>query len=84
MNGVLITPGLIEFTRIPSRASSVAALWVNPRTAHLLDTYGASIGVPTWLEEDATFTIEPPPARLIDGAAARMPRYVPRRLVAMI
>src|SRR6267142_5730066 len=43
--GVRTLPGWMELTRILSRASSSAAVLVNPRTPHLLAPYAASPNV---------------------------------------
>ena len=80
--GVSVTPGAPQLTRIPSGARSPAADLVSPRSAHLLAAYALPPAKPPRPEIDEMFTIEPPPARSIDGAACFMPRNAPTRLTS--
>src|SRR5512134_878314 len=65
------------FTRIPSRPSSIAALLVRPRSAHLDAAYADTPFRPESESIDPTFTIEPRPERRIGSSTARIPRYGP-------
>ena len=65
-----------------SLPSSSAAVLVNPRTAHLLDTYAASPNVAVNPAPEEILTIAPPPALRIEGATARIPRYAPVTLTS--
>jgi hypothetical protein len=55
----------------------MAAVLVSPRTAHLLATYAPKRGRPCRPAVDEMLTIEPPPARTIDGVTVFMPRNTP-------
>ncbi len=66
-----------------SLPSSSAAVLVNPRTAHLLDTYAASPNVAVNPAPEEILTIAPPPALRIEGATARIPRYAPVTLTSI-
>src|SRR5205085_7620673 len=77
---VSIGPGWMEFTRMPERPSSSAAVLVNPRMPNFAVTYPAMPGAPTTPFTDDTFTIDPPPARIISGAAYLIPVYIETRL----
>src|SRR6266853_5780335 len=63
--------------------SSSAAVLVNPRTPHLLDTYAASPNVAVNPAPEEILTIAPPPALRIEGTTARIPRYEPVRLMSI-
>ena len=65
-----------------SRPSSSAAVFVSPRTPHLLATYAASPNVAVKPAPEEILTIAPPPAFRIEDATARMPRYPPVRLIS--
>src|SRR2546422_4234859 len=66
-----------------SRPSSSAAVLVNPRTPHLLDTYAASPNVAVNLAPEEILTIAPSPALHIEDTTARIPRYAPVRLISI-
>src|SRR5882762_9037609 len=63
--------------------SSSAAVFVNPRTAHLLDTYAASPNVAVNPAPEEILTIAPPPALRIEEATARIPKNAPVRLTSI-
>src|SRR5262249_20943653 len=77
---VAVGPGNTVFTRMRSRAYSIAALLDMMRTAPLEAWYASAIPWPTSAAIDATCTMDPPPARRIAGIAAFMPRHTPLRL----
>jgi hypothetical protein len=59
---------------MPSRPSSIAALFVRPRSAHFDAAYAETPFSPDSESIDPTFTIEPPPCRRIGSSTARIPR----------
>jgi len=67
-----------------SGAKSSAAALVRPRTAHLLVVYAAICAMPRNPAVDDTLTMTPPPAALICGVTARIPKKGPVTLIAMI
>ena len=71
--------GATAFTRMDG-ASSTAAVWVRLSTPALAAEYGPSPRVGRMPVSEALFTIDPPPASSMIGAAARMPWKVPVRL----
>jgi hypothetical protein len=75
--GVSIMPGWIEFTRTPCFASSSAAAFVIPLTAHLDAPYAIAPAVPTKPAVDEMLTIDPAFCSIIAGATACMPRKTP-------
>ena len=81
---VSTTPGWIEFTRMPDGPSSMAAIFVSPRSAHLDDPYDDCHANPVRPAADDTFTIEPPPPRASGPTPDRMPRNGPRRFTAQV
>src|SRR6266478_7547616 len=81
--GVRTGPGWMELTRMLSRASSSAAVLVNPRTPHLLVAYAPTPNVAVIPAPADVLTIAPPPALRIEGTIARIPRYVPVRLMSI-
>src|SRR2546428_10649646 len=54
--------------------SSSAAVFVSPRTPHLLATYAPTPNVPVNPAPEEILTIEPPPALRIEDATARIPQ----------
>src|SRR6266446_4187760 len=81
--GVRTLSGWMELTRMLSRASSSAAVLVMPRTAHLLVAYAPTPNVAVIPAPADVLTIAPPPALRIEDATARIPRYVPVRLMSI-
>src|SRR5260370_24210740 len=75
--GVSITPGWIEFTRIPRRPRSCAADFVIPRDAHFVAWYAKTPGKPVIAANEEMLMIEPPPAADIDATTAFIPRNTP-------
>ena len=74
---VLTPPGWIEFTRMPKRPSSIAAVFVMPRIANFDAVYDTSPFLEPMPSIDEMLTIDPPPAAFIGAIAARMPRKHP-------
>src|SRR6266446_1752785 len=66
-----------------SRPSSSAAVLVSPRAPHLLATYAPIPKLPRIPSVEEMLTIAPPPALRIEGTTARVPRYVPVRLMSI-
>src|SRR6267142_577708 len=66
-----------------SRPSSSAAALVSPRAPHLLATYAPIPKLPRIPSVEEMLTIAPPPALRIEGTTARVPRYVPVRLMSI-
>src|SRR5882672_11507834 len=66
-----------------SRPSSIAAAVVRPRAPHLLATYAPIPKLPRIPSVEEMLTIAPPPALRIEGTTARVPRYVPVRLMSI-
>src|SRR5437762_9263656 len=67
VNGVRISPGCTEFTRMLRGANSTAAALVMPRTANFEAVYASVYGAPTRPATEEMLMIEPPPAFIIDG-----------------
>src|SRR5258706_13024975 len=66
-----------------SRPSSSAAVLVSPRAPHLLAVYAPIPKLPRIPSVEEMLTIAPPPALRIEGTTARVPRYVPVRLMSI-
>src|SRR3954453_22281202 len=80
---VLTPPGWMEFTRMPKRPSSRAAVLVIPRMANLLAEYETSPFFEPMPSMDEMLMIDPVPAAFIGAMAARMPRKQPTWLTLM-
>ncbi len=62
---------------MPCSPGSRAATLVMPRIANLLAVQATRYGMPARPSIEDAFTIEPPPAVVMDPTTARMPRNVP-------
>ena len=79
---VSMGPGCTELARMPSLAYWMAVALVSSRTAPL-DALYAAAAPPTSPEVDEMLMIEPPPALLMAGMAAFVPRNTPFALTSI-
>src|SRR5918999_1260765 len=81
--GVLVTPGQMQFTRMPALAYSAATVLVIMSTAPLAAQYGVRVGKATRAATDAVLMIDPPPAAAMMPTAWCMPSHTPLALMDM-
>ena len=69
---VSMRPGQMAFTRTPVPTSALAAVWTRLITPALLAEYGLPPALARSAATDAVQTMEPPPCRIMTGAACLM------------
>ncbi len=82
--GVSTGPGNTALTRMPDGASSAAAIWVRPRSAHFDEPYAAWLGNGRIAPVLQVLTIAAPSACRSASSAARIPRNGPRQLTRQL
>ena len=73
MNGVIVAPGAIAFTRMPNRPTSTASDFVSIATAAFVIAYRPYFFAGASIPDDVTLMIDPPPCGVMTRTAAWQP-----------